>query len=180
MKNLRHLMALLMVCLLSTGFTSCGDDDDEPDNPTGSGTGTVTNFGIVAPTGVHTISLFYSAQNGETVFLLPGFAPNRLEADYNIYKHVVVRVYIYSDDEGNEYANWEPGRDMPTNWYKKESGNVLVRTKVKNSDDYVYAYLERVRYLEESTGGMAGNVIGAVYKYQSPIDPLTFKGFTEN
>ena len=31
--KLKHLMALLMVCLLSIGFTSCGDDD-EPNDPT--------------------------------------------------------------------------------------------------------------------------------------------------
>lgn len=111
----------------------------------------------------------------------PGFAPLRVESDYNIYKHVVVDVDMYAEDEGNEFAKWSPGMSLPTEWSKQSTGySYLIRTRIKNSDSYAYCYIEKIRCLEESTGGMQGNVIGAIYKYQSPIDPESFEGFPKN
>lgn len=172
---LRSILLLATMMTVSLTFTAC-DDEDEDSNNSGSIT---TNYGVVTDTGVKTKSLFASAHNGDNVLTIPGFAPIRAEGYYNVYKHLVESMRLYSDDEGNEFAEWTPGTSLPSS-FKKTSGygfNGLVRTKVKNSEEYVYAYIERVRYLEESTGGMDGNVIGVVIKYKSPIDPLTFKGF---
>lgn len=179
-KELLHsLLLLVAVMMISTTFTACGDDDDS-DESTGSNS-VITDYGLVTETGIKTKSLFASAHDGDNVLTIPGFAPIRAEGNYNIYKHIVVSMRLYSDDEGNEFAKWTPGESIPSS-FEKISGygyymNGLVRTKVKNSNEYVYAYIERVRDLEESTGGMDGNVIGVIIKYKSPINPETFKGF---
>lgn len=169
------LLPFLLALFVCVGFTSCSDDGDN--EPSGNGS-TITNFGVVAETGVKSRSLFASAHDGDNTLIIPGFAPIRAAGNYNVYKHIVTSIRLYSDDEGNEFASWSPGKNIPSSFEKETYvGEVLVRTKIKNSDEYVYAYIEKVRYLEESTGGMDGNVIGAVLKYQSPIDPATFKGF---
>lgn len=165
--------------MCSIYLTSCGgDDNDDPEVPDSKNV--TTNYGVVKTTGIKTISLFASAHDGETTLTIPGFAPIRLATEYNIYKHINVSYYLYADDMGNDFATWYPGNKIPLEFEDTNKGNnVLIRTKVKNSDKYVYAYIERIRYLEESTGGMDGNVIGGVLKYTSPIDPATFTGFPE-
>lgn len=59
--------------------------------------------------------------------------------------------------------------------YNDESG--LIRMRVKGTNNYVDAYFSVVRYLEEATGEMKGSLMGCVFKYQSPIDPVTFTRF---
>lgn len=168
----------IMSCL---ALTACGDDDkDEPDVPGTSSANVMTNYGKVTATGVKSMSLFASAHDGTNVLDIPGFAPIRLATSYNIYKHINTGSYLYADDMGNEFAIWEPGSPLPTEFRDQSSSSyILVRTQIKNSDKYVYAYIERVRSLTESTGGMDGNVIGGVIKYISPIDPASFTGFPE-
>ena len=41
-KNLLHLLAIMMVAMLSVGFASCGDDDDDDYVPKGGGQATTT------------------------------------------------------------------------------------------------------------------------------------------
>lgn len=170
------LTSILLALFVCVGFASCSDDGDN--KPSGNG-GTITNYGIVTETGVRSSSLFASVSNGANTLVITGFAPVRAEGYYDIYKHIVTGIGLYSDDEGNEFAEWMPGQDIPTEFEKIAAGysEMLMRTRIKGTDKYVYAYLDKERYLKESTGGMQGNVIGAVLKYQSPIDPATFKGF---
>lgn len=179
MKKLKFLSMLIACLTAMVAFTSCGDDNDEPD-VLDTTTGTETYYGIIKPTGVHTISLFASAHDGETVLSLPGFAPIRLRTYYNIYKHHNDGAGLYAEDMGNDFAEWRPGIGIPASFSEVSwDSQILVRTKVKGSDSYVYAYIERVSHLTESTGAMGANVIGGIYRYTSPIDPATFTGFPE-
>ena len=177
-KHFKYLTLLLVAAFIPT-LSSCGGDDD--DEPGGSNSTITTEYGAVKTTGVKTISLFTSASDGETTLNIPGFAPIRAKGSYNIYKHYVDNIGLYAEDDGNEFASWIPGGSIPASFTDLTySHNILVRTKVKNSDAYVYAYIEKVRPLEAGTGTMGANLIGYVYKYTSPIDPHTFTGISSN
>lgn len=166
---------LMLVTSFSLTFVSCGgDDNEEPDNPSN---GIVTNYGTVKPTGVQTMSIFISAKDGETVLNLYGFAPIRAQGSYNVYTRVIDSIYLYAEGD-NEFASWTPGDKIPSNFRDTENAShMLVRTKIKGSEEYVYAYIEKIRSLAEATGEMKKSLMGYVIKYQSPIDPATFNGF---
>ena len=170
---------MLFVATLSLGLASCGDDN-EPDDPD---TGMKTEYGKVTATGVKTFTLFISASDGDTKLNIPGFAPIRAIGRYNVYTKVTDNIDLYSDDDADDFSAWTPGSALPTDWVKEThesyKRSFLVRIKAKNSDEYVYAYLEKVRSIVAGTGNMKDNKIGEVFKYTSPIDPLTFEGFTE-
>lgn len=124
------------------------------------------------------MSLFISAQHGETKLNIPGFPTIMARGHYNVYTRVIDSIILYSEDGGCEFAKWNPGSEVPA-YFSDESSDyqIIVRTKCKNSDEYVYAYIEHVRSLAEATGEMKESLIGWNFKYTSPIDPITFKGF---
>ncbi|MBP3299580.1 MAG: hypothetical protein J6L73_07895 [Muribaculaceae bacterium] len=175
------LFYALLIGVMSVSFAACGDDDD--DQPANPAEGTVTNYGLVKDTGVQTISLFLSASNGESALNIPGFATIRESGHYNVYTRVIDSISLYSEGDC-EFAEWKPGTPLPSVFSEEGSYynnmNLLVRTKIKNSSEYVYAYIEKTRSLAEATGEMKESLMGLVLKYQSPIDPATFKGFNNN
>ena len=56
-KNLLHLLAIMMVAMLSVGFASCGDDDDDDYVPKGGQTTTAPETPSADPEGTITVNL---------------------------------------------------------------------------------------------------------------------------
>lgn len=171
----------MLIAAFGMTFVSCGDDNDEPEDQTNSSSSVKTDYGTVQPTGIKTMSIFLSAKDGETALRLPGFAPIRIEGHYNVYTRVIDNIHFYAEGD-MEFAGWKPGTSVPEKFsdtasFGWEYDYILIRTKAVGSDDYAYACISRVRYLEEATGEMKGSLMGCVIKYQSPVDPETFTGF---
>lgn len=163
-----------MTIFFAAAMVSCSEEDNS--------VGMTTNYGSVTSTGYKTATVFMSAHDGRNQLTIPGFAPILVRGTYNVYLHYVNGAYLYSTDNGNEFQSWSPGEPVPSEFgnetgFETNSGtfvgnyNMLVRTKIKNSNEYVYAFINITNFLNDGDR----NVIGVIVEYESPVDPNTYK-----
>ena len=161
-RNVFNFMAMFFVAVLTLGFTSCGDDDD--DNGTNGGSD---------PEGTITINM-RNRNNGNTeIYLDDSSFYMKIDAADNLC--VIKNNYYYETEiacvgkvKGLGSINSIPESGWSSKSLVQPGYGYVVRNHSYDGEIYtVYTRVYVVDYMKTTDGG----IIGATVKYQSPWEP---------